>query len=139
DINGLKQHWIIGRSMRRKGTNPLGRQPIGKFGIGKLATYVLAKRLTHICKSNGDFYAATMDFSILDSRISSAAAADEDGIFNDDKISLPLRNLTEKEAAGLLVRWTTGSKAGYKALKLFGDTAADSWTIAIMSGLTEMG
>jgi hypothetical protein len=27
---------------------PIGRPQIGKFGIGKLATYVLANRLTHI-------------------------------------------------------------------------------------------
>ncbi len=37
DIDGLKQHWIIGRSMRRKGTSIHARKPIGKFGIGKLS------------------------------------------------------------------------------------------------------
>lgn len=45
---GLKQHWLVGKSLKRElGQLPLGRQQIGKFGIGKLATYVLANRLSH--------------------------------------------------------------------------------------------
>jgi HSP90 family molecular chaperone len=64
DPNALKDHWIIGRSKRRSETDKNGRKLIGKFGIGKLATYVLAERLTHICKSNGQFFATTMDYSV---------------------------------------------------------------------------
>ncbi len=46
DADGLKKHWLIGISdKRRLITLPKGRQQIGKFGIGKLATYVLAQRL----------------------------------------------------------------------------------------------
>ena len=49
DASGLKLHWLIGKSFKRAiETRPRGRQQIGKFGIGKLATYVLANRLTHI-------------------------------------------------------------------------------------------
>ena len=51
DPNVLKEHWIISRSKRRTESSKSGRKQIGKFGIGKLATYVLAERLTHICKS----------------------------------------------------------------------------------------
>src|SRR5271168_3336560 len=41
-IPGLKQHWLIGISNKRRlGTLPRDRQQIGQFGIGKLATYVL--------------------------------------------------------------------------------------------------
>jgi hypothetical protein len=139
DVEGLKQHWIIGLSTRREDTRKRGRKPIGKFGIGKLATYVLAARLTHICKSKGNFYAATMDYSKLGPQKSSQTVSDTDGIFNDEKISIPLRILTETEAKELLRLWTASSKAGYAALKLFGDDAKDSWTVAVMSGLTEMG
>src|SRR6266852_6444252 len=54
DAAGLKDHWLIGISNKRKLTKlPLRRQQIGKFGIGKLATYVLANRLTHLSKLNG--------------------------------------------------------------------------------------
>src|SRR2546429_2890118 len=49
DPSGLRLHWLIGISNKRNLTMlPRGRQQIGKFGIGKLATYVLASRLTHI-------------------------------------------------------------------------------------------
>jgi hypothetical protein len=34
---------------------PRGRSQIGKFGIGKLATYVLANRLSHISKKAGKY------------------------------------------------------------------------------------
>lgn len=138
DDNGLKQHWIIGRSPRRIGMGSNRRKPIGKFGIGKLATYVLAQRLTHVCKSNGKFYATTMDYSILGTQ-KSDTDPDQEGVFNVERILIPLRELTEAEASKLLLPWTKGSKPGYKALKLFGDDASISWTVAVMSGLTPMG
>lgn len=135
DVAGLKQHWIIGRCNRRGGTLSSGRKPIGKFGIGKLATYVLAKRLTHICKSNGKFYATTMDYDSIGSRDTSG----EEGVFNDESIEIPLRELDEASARDALGQWTTGSKSGYAEMKLFGEGASNSWTVAIMSGLKEMG
>src|SRR5258708_11583041 len=59
DHEGLKEHWLIGVSNKRRLTNlPRGRQQIGKFGIGKLATYVLAERLTHITKSGGEIFSS---------------------------------------------------------------------------------
>src|SRR5512137_3023335 len=44
DEAGLKEHWLIGVSNKRDPSRspPKGRAQIGKFGIGKLATYVLA-------------------------------------------------------------------------------------------------
>ncbi len=137
DAPGLKQHWIIGRTTRRQGANPLRRKPIGKFGIGKLATYVLAKRLTHICKSNGNFYGATMDYSVLSPEETGSQIAES--VFNDEQVEIPLRTLTEAEAKETLRPWITSSKPGYKALKLFGEDAKESWTVAIMSGMKEMG
>jgi hypothetical protein len=139
DVAGLKQHWIIGRCTRRVGERLRGRKPIGKFGIGKLATYVLAKRLTHICKSGGKFYAATMDYRRLGAEKDRTASSEEQGVFNDEKLDIPLRELEQIDAEKALQRWTTGSKSGYKALKLFGESASKTWTVAIMSGLTEMG
>ena len=54
-IEGLKQHWLIGVSNKRHLGDklPRGRQQIGQFGIGKLATYVLSERLTHISRHGG--------------------------------------------------------------------------------------
>jgi HSP90 family molecular chaperone len=43
-VEGLKRHWLIGISNKRRLGDklPMGRQQIGQFGIGKLATYVLS-------------------------------------------------------------------------------------------------
>lgn len=136
DIDGLKQHWIIGKSTRRRGAGSSSRRkPIGKFGIGKLSTYVLATKLTHICKSGDTYYAATMDYSNLEGSDSDASQE----VFNEQRIQIPLRTLTEEQAREVVQRWIDGEKGGYRALRLFGADASDSWTVAVMSGLKPMG
>lgn len=65
DATGLKVHWIVGDSVKAGNrTTARGRRTIGKFGIGKLAAYVLGTRLTHITKSDGRFFSTTMDFMV---------------------------------------------------------------------------
>ena len=135
DADDLKKHWIIGESTRRSVTGSSRRKPIGKFGIGKLSTYVLASKLTHICKSGDTYYAATMDYLNL----TGSAEKASDGVFDQKTIRIPLRTLTEQQAQNAVQRWVDGEKAGYKALRLFDDDALDSWTVAIMSGLKDMG
>lgn len=133
DEQGLGQHWIIGMSTRRNISPLAGRKPIGKFGIGKLATYVLAENLTHICKYQGRFYAVTMDYTQL-------SPGEGEGIYDEKAgVDLPLRELNAEEAKEVLAPWLNGGKAGYHALKLFGEDASDSWTVAIMSSLKDMG
>jgi hypothetical protein len=138
DIDQLKNHWIIGYSPRRDSNVSDNRKPIGKFGIGKLATFVLAERLTHICKSGNKYYAVTMDYSILDKGIDNTESAGK-GVFNEETMKLPIRELTEHEARAVLSPWISSKKAGYKALRLFDEEATKSWTVAIMSNLKEMG
>jgi len=136
DDDGLKQHWIIGESTRRGGAGSSSRRkPIGKFGIGKLSTYVLATKLTHICRSGDTYYAATMDYSTLEG----SASDTPEGVFDEQAIPIPLRTLTEQEAHNAVQPWLHGGKKGYRALRLFGADASDSWTVAIMSGLKDMG
>jgi hypothetical protein len=133
DEKGLRDHWLIGVSGKRAKEMPLpkGRNQIGKFGIGKLATYVLANRLTHICKSGSVYYSTSMDYSKI-------PTGDAGGIYTEEKVFLPLRILTETQAKEAVAPWLDGSKPGYKALKLFGPGAAKSWTVAIMSNLKPM-
>jgi hypothetical protein len=65
DTKELKILWNIGASNKRN--NPdVDRPPIGKFGIGKLATYVLTRKLTYICKKSNKYYAVTMDYNAID-------------------------------------------------------------------------
>ena len=132
---GLKKHWIIGESSRRNDVSSSRRKPIGKFGIGKLSTYVLASKLTHISKSGEIYYAATMDYSKLEG----SAEDTSEGVFDEQTIEIPLRTLTKQQARETVERWIVGERAGYQALRLFGEAASESWTVAIMSGLKDMG
>lgn len=138
DQQGLKVHWIVGDSRKsRNRVTPTGRRTIGKFGIGKLAAYVLGNRLTHITKSNGKFYSTSMNFATLQ------RTADVDHVSrpNDAKpataVSLDLRELTAAEAKFALRPWLS-TAVGRKRLTLFGSGAAKSWTVAIISDLKPM-
>lgn len=132
DAAGLKQHWLIGESNKRSGVAPnlKGRKQIGKFGIGKLATFVLANHLTHLCKRGGKYFAVTMNYSEI-RQMSGGIAAEQ-------QIKLPLRELTEAKALECIPELLKGDKPGYEAIKLFGKDAAPSWTLAIMSSLKPM-
>jgi len=132
DINGLRKHWIIGVSDKRENSGIAnGRKQIGKFGIGKLATYVLANRLTHICKRNGHYYSTSMDYTMI-------PEGEQGGIETEEKVKLPLLELTEEQAKKAVSRWFEGDKPGFKAIKLFGPRAAVSWTVAVMSDLKDL-
>lgn len=133
DEKGLTEHWLIGVTNKRNpGTTlPMGRKQIGKFGIGKLATYVLANRLTHICKVGSTYYSTSMDYSKIPS-------GEGGGIHTEQKVFLPLRTLTEDQAREAVILLTQGTKPGYKAIGLFGSRAAKTWTVAIMSDLKDM-
>ncbi|MXX53055.1 MAG: hypothetical protein F4Z35_03680, partial [Dehalococcoidia bacterium] len=50
DVAGLETLWTITSDHKRRAENPK-RPQIGKFGIGKLATYILASEITFICKA----------------------------------------------------------------------------------------
>lgn len=133
DADGLRQHWLIGvSSKRQQGMQwPKGRKQIGQFGIGKLATYVLANNLTHVTKCNGKYYATSMDYT-------SIPHGQSGGVYAENPVQLSLRELTESEARKALAPWLTGAKPGYVDLVLFGPKAETSWTVAIMSALKEM-
>ena len=69
DEQGLRALWHIAFSPKEGRTVEHGRPVIGKFGIGKLATYVLAQRLTYICKADdGVIRRVTMNYGEVDSK-----------------------------------------------------------------------
>ena len=133
DKKGLAEHWLIGVSKKRENTfrPPRKRKQIGRFGIGKLATYVLANRLTHICKIGSKFYSTSMDYHLIPTGTGG-------GIVTDEAVKLPLRELTEVEAKQAVSQWISGQSQGHKALRLFGTGAPKNWTVAILSDLKEM-
>ncbi|MBS1724661.1 MAG: ATP-binding protein [Armatimonadetes bacterium] len=131
DANGLRQHWLIGKSLKRDlQTLPKGRQQIGKFGIGKLATYVLANRLTHISRRGSKFFSTSMDFRDVDSR------GDEE-VEPKTPIKLPLHELTEAQAKEAISSWTNTQAFKSTNIALFGKDSSPSWTVAILSDLKD--
>ena len=85
DLAGLRELWHIAFSPKEGNTTGHGRPLIGKFGIGKLATYVLAERLTYICKADdGVIRRVTMNYGEVDTQ----KEADSDRLINDLKLSV---------------------------------------------------
>ena len=125
----LKRHWLIGVSNKRKlSAFPRGRQQIGKFGIGKLATYVLANRLTHISRYKGKYYSTSMNYLTIVQRV-------EQEIETKTPIRIPLRELTEPQAKKAVKPWTETAAFKDARTRLFGKKSPDSWTLSIMSSL----
>ena len=132
DGEGLRKHWFIGRTDKRSLANPpLGRKQIGKFGIGKLATYVLADRLTHISRCGKEYHSASMRYSAINS-----SAGGEVG--SEEAVMIPLLRLTEAEAREAVSKWTGTPAFKRSGMRLFGGGGPRSWTASIMSDLKPM-
>jgi len=64
--SALKDLWSVGDSPKKGVVTPTakhGRLPIGKFGIGKLATYAVATRITYLTASSEGIHHVVCDFS----------------------------------------------------------------------------
>lgn len=87
DFRGLEALWAVAQSNKRELTNP-ARPQIGKFGIGKLATYVIADELTYICRaSDGVIRIVTMDYRRI--------ATDSASQLHRDALTLEVREISE--------------------------------------------
>ncbi len=79
DVAGLQNLWRVGQSSKpaQDVDKRTKRKLIGKFGIGKLATYTIANRLTYVTKSSAGIFAVTTDFGrFKSSRTGSAGPVD---------------------------------------------------------------
>jgi hypothetical protein len=127
DIEGLKELWLVAKTMKRdqereRAAIQRGRPPIGKFGIGKLASYVLGRRITHVCRRASAFLAVTMDYSKI---------TDE-----PRQHLLSVRKLTEsdvKEAIPFVVDY----KYDGSEVDLFGK-GSKSWTVVVVDQLKQL-
>lgn len=130
DLDGLRELWQVGVSPKRPGDGTevvhAGRPPIGKFGIGKLATYVLAEKLTFVCRFADTVRAVTMDFGRA-----------KGGMSDPTPMSLNVVELTSEEAQQTLE--AVLGKDDEALAMLFGDEAPESWTAAILSDLKPRG
>jgi hypothetical protein len=150
DIEGLRNLWLIGRSPKRDIERP-ERPYIGKFGIGKLATFVLGTRLTYVSRTASGYLAVTMNFAELTTshtpgsatpfaRASASSTGTASPHHNTRDIWLKVRSLTEKQARTALsgVRGI-GADSELTLLTLFGPKSEPTWTVAAIRGLLPLG
>lgn len=124
DSAGLHNLWKIGESNKREKGKEHARKQIGKFGIGKLATYILTHQLTYVCKSRGKYLAVTMDYDALEK--------DET---RTKSIALDERKLTRKEAKEIVEEFTLVHGEDLSPFALFGAGAEKTWTFCLMTKL----
>lgn len=152
DVAGLQQLWSVATSKKRETPTANGRRQIGKFGVGKLATYLLANELTYVCKAaDGVVRAVTMDYR----RIDGTHTADA---LHIEKLPLEVRELDPSQLQSVLNTLTKGDKAAdlieqsvpkqklppdYENEYVAPDTAPGiekgTWTLAILTSLKPMG
>lgn len=152
DEAGLKALWHIAFSPKRERPEQFGRKVVGKFGIGKLATYVLASRLTYICKaSDGKIRRITMDYG----RVDKQAAPDKlvsdltldifdvdlddlvssiDGVAGGNEILKYIKHGFTKNTSSQEVDSEFGAPGS-----ILSKPASDTWTLVILSGLKPTG
>ncbi|MBX7250269.1 MAG: ATP-binding protein [Caulobacteraceae bacterium] len=152
DEHGLRELWHIAFSPKRDAPEQHGRRVVGKFGIGKLSTYVLASRLTYICKAaDGVIRRVTMDYGVVDRTASS------DKLISDLTLDLYEVGPEELETAlgsvaggvDLLKIIQSGVQVEANATAADSDFGApasalerptkDTWTLVVLSGLKPTG
>jgi hypothetical protein len=131
DVQGLEELWLVAGTHKRDPNKQeiaekRGRLPIGKFGIGKLASYVLGRRITHLTKKNGQYLAVTMDYGNI-------IKEDEGNKFT--KVSLTVRRLTRGEVSSaipfVLDYEHEGETLGNR------DKSLESWTVVVVDQLKQ--
>ena len=127
DADGFRQLWRVAES-NKNGPSPNGRAPIGQFGIGKLAAYVLAWKLTHVSRVNGKLLLTSMNFRDVVGRRQSDAS---------DPVRISLREVNETEAKSLLAEIETRDPAAW-SLMFDRQQQRPAWTAAALSDFKEL-
>lgn len=108
DEVGIKAMWKIARSpkqyagARTRSSGGRERKVIGKFGIGKLASYAIGERISHLCKRGDEYLLVGVDYREVQADLKgqdrdgdepTKGRSAEDRVYKSD-----IRQLTEGEA-----------------------------------------
>jgi len=128
DEGGLDILWHVAKSPKEDASAKVyrNRKPIGQFGIGKLAAYVLAWRITHISKADGKYRYVSMDFHRV-------AGTEWDA---SEPLPLELRELEEEEARKLLKEIEHRDAKAWQLL--FGKNGHKTWTAAALTDFRDL-
>ncbi len=123
NYQGLADLWTVGRSKVRADRE--GRRQIGKFGIGKLASYSVANRVTYVTKSSGRHFAVTIDFRDFQPR----RTAQPTSVWLDVRNVDELRDLWDQEVFRQAI---ASIELDYEDLR-----SEESWTVVILEDLKQ--
>lgn len=127
DADGFHQLWRVADSPKANANPASGRAPIGKFGIGKLAAYVIAWRLVHLSRVNGKYFLTEMDFTAVRKH-----QADD-----PEPVTLSLRELDEGAAKRVLSDVEERDPDAWRLL-FSGQDGNDSWTVVGLTHFREL-
>ena len=127
DEDAFHQLWKVAESNKTSDPTIFNRPPIGQFGIGKLAAYVLASRITHISHVDGNILLASMDFSRVKSR----------QVDNANPVKISLRRVQLDTIQGYLEEIKQKDPSAWSMVTGEGGNSC-SWTIAVLSNLREI-
>ncbi|MBN8854704.1 MAG: hypothetical protein BGO55_20645 [Sphingobacteriales bacterium 50-39] len=148
NIEGFEQLWSIANSSKRR-EQVGGRKKIGKFGIGKLATYLLCNELTYVCKAkDGVIRAVTMDYRKIDSDFNR----------RESSLELSVRVISDADLATVLFQYDGGQQIfdliktdipdiqpteeyfnEYGGEEIIPTKSENTWTLALLTSLKEQG
>lgn len=128
DARGFLQLWRVADSDKATiDPTKTPRPPIGQFGIGKLAAYVLAWRLSHISRVDGVIRSTSMNFRELTNLHQYESHAPFD---------LRLYELSEEQARVILADLEARDPKAWEIM--FGKRASPTWTAAALSDFKEL-
>ena len=127
DVDGFRQLWRIAESRKANMTKQKGRPIIGQFGIGKLASYVLAWNLTHVSRVEDRFLLTSMNFHDVTGR----------HLSDDDPISISLREVDEDTAKEHLIGIEDRDPKAWGFMFGTGDHKG-SWTATALSDFKDL-
>jgi len=157
DFAGLELLWRVTSDHKRRLASP-PRPQIGKFGIGKLATYILASEVTYVCKAiDGAIRSVTMNYTRIDGATDEEQPSARSPFFSE-RLPLEVRRLGETELETFLTALPNGRQA-FELISAgvpfsppasydeeFGSSPPESlpsssgtWTLVLLSALKDYG
>ena len=127
DYEGLADLWKVGRPKLRDETlySRKQRKQIGKFGIGKLATYAVANRVTYVTKTENVHLGVTIDYRDFTSKADSTTTEVSLTVYKFDELDDLWKDQLFQSAIETI---------GVERADL---TARSSWTVVILEDLKD--
>ncbi len=127
-LGQLENLWHIGVSHKPK--QPSKRKLIGKFGIGKLASYAVARRATYISKTMEGLHAVTIDFQWF-------ADATDPETGKSQPVQLALRSLPNVGALAGSEAFTVATAVLATKPEAQNLSKIPTWTLVVLEDLKE--